>query len=146
MGPDEESWRDRRTAAAEEHAATLARRRAAEEAQARQQLDAFVQTARDRGLQTAALRARAFSGRSTYRTGLTGWYLKRNGSLGVDTDGRFYVLSTPTSLRSRLSGAVVEPSDPPLIVGVGGRDGESMPLADLLALRLDAGDDWPPAR
>jgi hypothetical protein len=28
------------------------------------------------------------------------------------------------------------------VAGVGGRDGESMPLRDLLRLRLEAGSDW----
>jgi hypothetical protein len=136
------SWRERRTEAAAEHAAFLDRRKAAEQEQARDQLDEFVRAARELGLRTGPLRARAYNGRTTYRTGLTGWYLKRNGSLGVGTDGSFYVLSAPSSLASRLTGATVTPSDPPLVVGVGGRDGESMPLAELLRLRLDAGDDW----
>jgi hypothetical protein len=140
---EQDTWRERRGDAAAEHAAFLDRRRAAEEEQARGQLDEFVRAALDRGLRTSTLRARAYNGRATYRTGLTGWYLKRNGSLGVGTDGRFYVLSAPTSLRARLSGTTLAPSDPPLVVGVGGRDGESMPLAELLQLRLDAGDDWP---
>jgi hypothetical protein len=136
-------WQARRRDAAAEHAATLDRRRAAETAQAREQIDAFVAAALERGLRTVPLRARAYNGRSTYRTGLSGWYLKKNGSLGVDTDGRFYVLSATTSLRSRVTGVTVPASDPPLAVGVGARDGESMPLADLLRIRLDAGDDWP---
>jgi hypothetical protein len=136
-------WQERRRDAAAEHAATLDRRRAAETAAAREQLEEFVAAALERGLRTTALRARAYNGRSTYRTGLSGWYLKKNGSLGVDTDGHFYVLSAATSLRARVTGATVPASDPPLVVGVGGRDGESMPLADLLRLRLEAGDDWP---
>ena len=70
------------------------------------------------------------------------WYLRRNGSLGVDEDGEFYILSAPTSLAARLRGTTVAPSDPPLVAGVGGRDGESMPLRDLLRLRLEAGSDW----
>lgn len=137
------SWQDRRREAADEHAATLDRRRAADSAQARAQLDAFVREARERGLATTPLRARAYNGRTTYRTGLVGWYLKKNGSLGVDTRGDFYVLSASTSARARLTGVTVPASDPPLVVGVGGRDGESMPLADLLRIRLEAGDDWP---
>jgi hypothetical protein len=136
-------WQQRRRDAAVEHAATLDRRRAAETAQAQEQLAAFVDAARQRGLRTTRLRARSYSGRGTYRTGLVGWYLKRNGSLGVDTAGRFYVLSAATSLRARVAGVTVPASDPPLVVGVGARDGESMPLADLLRLRLSAGNDWP---
>jgi hypothetical protein len=53
------------------------------------------------------------------------------------------VLTVPASLRARVTGVVVQPQDPRLIVGEGGRDGESMPLAALLRQRLDAGDDWP---
>jgi hypothetical protein len=136
-------WQERRRDAAAEHAAALDRRRATETTRAREQVAAFVDAARQRGLRTTRLRARSYNGRSTYRTGLVGWYLKKNGSLGVDTEGRFYVLSAATSLRARVTGATVPASDPPLVVGVGARDGESMPLADLLRLRLEAGDDWP---
>lgn len=139
----EDDWAARRRDAAAEHAEVLARRKAAETEQARGLLADFVRAATERGLATTELRARAFNGRATYRTGVTGWYLKRNGSLGVGVDGAFYVLSAPSSLRSRLAGADVRPSDPPLTVGVGGRDGESMPLAQLLELRLAAGD-FPP--
>jgi len=101
-----------------------------------------VQAAQAQGIPPEPLRARAWGGRTTYRTGIVGWYLKRNGSLGVDTEGNFYVLSAPTSLRARLRGVTLEPSDPPLVVGVGGRDGESMPLQQLLDIRLAAGTDW----
>ena len=84
----------------------------------------------------------AYSGGATYRTGLRGWYLLRRGTLAVDTAGEFYVLTVPGSLRSRLTGVDLVPSDPPLAVGRGARDGESMTLASLLTLRLDAGDSW----
>ena len=141
---DRAEWAARRREAAAEHAEVLARRKAAESARAAEQLAGFVAAARERGLTPVPLRARAFNGRTTYRTALTGWYLKRNGSLAVGVDGRFYVLSTPTSLRARAFGADVEPSDPPLVVGVGGRDGESMPLQQLLDLRLEGGEDWQP--
>jgi hypothetical protein len=60
----------------------------------------------------------------------------------VGEDGSFYILSVPGGLRARFTGVTVPPSDPPLVVGAGGRDGESIPLPDLLRLRLDAGDDW----
>lgn len=137
-----DDWAARRGDAAAEQVARLDRAKAAETEQARALLAGFVHDATARGLPTVALRARAMNGRDLYRTGLTGWYLKRNGTLAVDEAGGFYVLSAPTSLRSRLRGTTVTPSDPPLVVGVGGRDGESMPLAELLALRLEAGDAW----
>jgi hypothetical protein len=137
-----DDWAARRGDAAAEHAARLARQRGAEAEEARVLLADFVRAARDRGIAPVPLRARAINGRTLYRTGLTGWYLRRNGTLGVDEDGQFYILSSPTSLTARLRGATLAPSDPPLVVGVGGRDGESMPLRDLLRLRLDAGPDW----
>lgn len=142
MSGSEDDWSSRRRDAAAEQVARLDRVRAAETEQAKVLLAGFVRDARERGLPTVPLRARATNGRAVYRTGLTGWYLKRNGSLAVDEDGRFYVLSAPPSLAARLRGADVPPSDPPLVVGVGGRDGESMPLVELLALRLDAGEAW----
>jgi hypothetical protein len=89
------------------------------------------------------LRARSLDGRSRYRTDLHGWYLKRDRSIAVDTAGRFFVMSAPASLRARISGVTLAPDDPPMVVGAGGRDGDSMDLPALLELRLDAGDDWP---
>jgi hypothetical protein len=61
----------------------------------------------------------------------------------IGVDGNFYIMSAPNSLFAKVTGVVVHPSDPPLVVGAGGRDGESMPIAEILALRLAAGDDFP---
>lgn len=138
-----DAWQQRRREAALEHAATLERKRAADTREARVLLEEFVTEARARGLRTTSLLARAHNGRARYRTGLTGWYLKRNGSLAVTEQGDFYIMSAASSLRSRLSGTTLAPSPPPLAVGVGARDGESMPLRELLRLRLEAGDEWP---
>ena len=137
-----EDWQERRRDAAVERAATLARQRAVETREARVLVDDFVAQARARGLRTSDLLARSHNGRARYRTGLTGWYLKRNGSLAVTDDGDYVIMSAPSSLRARLSGTTLTPDDPPLAVGVGARDGESMPLRELLRLRLEAGDDW----
>jgi hypothetical protein len=63
--------------------------------------------------------------------------------VAVGSDGEFYVLAVPASLRARLRGAAVEPSEPRLVIGAGGGDGESVPLAELLQRRLAAGPDWP---
>lgn len=68
--------------------------------------------------------------------------VRRDHSLGVDAEGR-YVLVVPRSLRSRLGRAHVPPTDPPMVVGAGGRDGESIPLPDLLRLRLQVGHAFP---
>jgi hypothetical protein len=139
---DRDDWSTRRGDAAAEHAARLDRARAAEAEQASALLAEFVHQARQRDLPTVALRARALNGRTLYRTGLTGWYLRRNGTIAVDDRGRFFVMSAPTSLQGRLRGVTLAPSDPPLVVGAGGRDGESIPLPDLLRQRLDAGETW----
>jgi hypothetical protein len=89
------------------------------------------------------LTARSFDGRATYRTKIRGWYLKSNRSIAVGEDGAYYVLTVPSSLRARFAGAVVQPSIPRLVVGAGGGDGETLPLAQLLQRRLDAGVTWP---
>lgn len=89
------------------------------------------------GVEPRPLRAPVVGSGSSYRTGLTGWYLRRNRSLGVDTDANFYILGTPASLKARLFGVHVLASDPPLIIGLGARDGESLPLSQLLQHRLD---------
>ena len=79
----------------------------------------------------------------TYRCGLVGWYLRRDGSLAVAEDGEMYVLSAPRSLRAAFSGVTLEPDEPRTQAGIGARDGESVALDALLELRLAAGDDWP---
>jgi len=84
------------------------------------------------------LRAQVVGTNTSYRTDLTGWYLRRNRSLAVDVEGNFYILGVPASLKARVAGVRVAPSDPPLIVGQGARDGESLPLAELLRLRLES--------
>jgi hypothetical protein len=139
-------WAARRRDAAAEQVARIERERAGETAQARRLIADFVAAAKAAGLPVVPLTARAMNGRTRYRTGLTGWYLKRNGAVAVDEDAGYYLMSAPSSLASRLTGVTLRPSDPPLVVGRGGRDGESIPLAELLALRLAAGpeDVWTP--
>jgi hypothetical protein len=132
------SWREERRQAAVEHAAALERKKAAESAQARELLAGFIETLRERGVDPEPLRAQVIGSNASYRTDLVGWYLRRNRSLAVDVDGNFYILGVPASLKSRVAGVRVLPSDPPLVVGQGARDGESMPLAELLRLRLES--------
>lgn len=131
-----------RDADAHVRAQALERRRAAESEQARRLVADFVASARAHGLHTEELLARGLDGRGRYRTGVQGWYLRRNRTLGVGVDGEFYVLTVAPSLRGRLFGTRLEPSDPPLVAGAGGRDGETIAMQDLLAMRLEAGDDW----
>ncbi|HEY3010522.1 MAG TPA: hypothetical protein VGJ63_21005 [Micromonosporaceae bacterium] len=140
MGTDPgAAWREQRQRAVEAHARAQEERRAAEMKQARQLIATFVRVAGEQGLAPTALTAPAYHGRGRYRTRLRGWYLDRGRSLAVDTDGEFYVLGVPNSIRARLTGANVKPQPPPLVVGEGGRDGESIPLRQLLQRRLDAG-------
>lgn len=134
------SWREQRREAAAAHAAALEQRKAAETAQARALLVDFVQTMKDRGVDPQPLRATVTGSGASYRSNVTGWYLRRNRTLGVDPDANFYILATPANLKARLLGVHLVPSDPPLTVGLGARDGESMPLAQLLALRLEDSD------
>lgn len=136
-------WREQRRQAVAGHAAAYEAARATEAAQADRLLADFLRRARERGLPPTPLRARAVTGRATYRTRLTGWYLKADRSVAVGSDGRFYVLQVPASLRSRVTGAQVAPATPRLVIGAGGRDGESIALQVLLDRRLAAGADWP---
>jgi hypothetical protein len=137
------AWQEQRRQAVDGHAAALEAGRAAEAEKAAVLLADFVRRATERGLTPTVLSARSFNGRATYKTKVRGWYLKSNKSVAVGTDGKFYALTVPSSLRARFTGADVEPSKPRLVIGAGGRDGETMPLAQLLERRLEAGVTWP---
>ena len=133
-----DGWADERTANAAARAELAQRAMAKETAQAQELLDAFVAEARRRGIEPHPLLAPGPDlGRRRYRTGVTGWYLSRDERVAVDTQGRYYVLRARGTLRERVAGAVVEPMDPPLVVGRGGRDGDAIDLDRLLRRRLD---------
>ncbi|WP_033342446.1 hypothetical protein [Catenuloplanes japonicus] len=132
-----EGWAEQRRRAIEAHAAARQAVRDGEAARARELLAGFVREARERGLEAEALTAVAYGGGGgRLRTGLRGWYLRVDRSVAVGTDGEFYALSAPGGLLARLTGVTVAPSEPRLIVGEGGRDGDSVPLAELLRRRL----------
>lgn len=124
-------------------AARLAQARAGESRQAATLISSFVADALGAGIEPTVLTARSYSSDARYRTNVAGWYIRRDRSVGVGTDGGFYILSAPGGLSSRLRGVELTPSDPPLELGRGARDGESLPLADALAKRLAAGGDYP---
>ncbi len=109
-----------------------------ESARAQQLIDQFVVDAKARGVAAEPLRATLYSGQSV-KTDKQGWYLRKNQSLAIGDDGSYYVLTVPGGLRERFSGVRLQPTPPPLIVGKGGRDGESGDIADFLAWRLEAG-------
>ncbi len=121
------------------HVEAQRRAEAAESAKAQVLVDAFVARATEMGLATEELTSRPWSGRGRYRTGVTGWYLRRDHSVGVGTDGSFYVLVVPPERFGRWRRVPLAPTPPPLEVGKGGRDGESIALSVLLERRLE----WP---
>lgn len=125
---DASSWRAERRAAAAAHAEALHRRQKAESDRARAMLADLVARATAHGPAPVPLRARSFDGRHRYRTGLEGWYLRQDESLAVSTAGDFYVLRAPASLASCWRGVELTPQDPPLVLGAGGKDGESLDL------------------
>jgi hypothetical protein len=136
-GEDPAQRRAEQSERAAYHAAANRRRGEEEAAKAQVLIDRFVLRARDAGLPTEELTARPYSGTGRYRTGVVGWFLRRNGSVGVDTDGRFYVLNVAPVPFGRWRTARIEPSPPPLIVGKGGGDGETFDLEELLEMRLN---------
>lgn len=126
------AWRDRAASNAAHQRAELERKRARESDRARALIAEFVAQARASGVPTQRFVARGYGGQSTYRTSVEGWYLRKNASVGVGTDGEFYVLTVQGSLLARLRGAELTPSDPPLVLGQGARDGESIDLSEAL--------------
>ena len=125
-------WREQRDRAVAVHAAALASKREAEAAQARRLITEFLAQAPA----PQPLTCLSYNGRTRFRTSLMGWYLNRHKTIAVDTSGGYHVLLVPHSFRARFAGVTPQPQQPPLIVGEGGRDGESMPLRELLARRL----------
>ncbi|GIG41512.1 hypothetical protein [Cellulomonas phragmiteti] len=139
-GPDAAAlWRAQRREAAGAHAEALAARQRAESARARAMIEQFLVDARARGVDPVPLHVRSYDGGARYRTPLTGWYLRRDETVGIDSSGEFYVLTTPSSLVARIRGVQPTPQDPPLVIGAGGKDGESIDLPDALA-RVLAGE------
>ncbi len=143
-GPEDDAARRRaeRVERAEHHVDVHRRRSEQESAKAQLLIDRFVAQATQAGLATEELTARPWSGRGRYRTGVVGWYVRRNLSIGVGVDGGYYVLVVPPVRFGRWRTVTVEPSPPPLQVGKGARDGESVALETLLERRLQ----WPGVR
>ncbi|MFY1637148.1 hypothetical protein ACN27F_28400 [Solwaraspora sp. WMMB335] len=139
----DDNWVRQRHQAITAHDAARRRRQAKEAREASALLTDFVGEARRTGLATQPLTARPHRGGARYRTGLRGWYIKVDRSLAVGTDGNLYLLSVPASMRGWLTGVRVTPIEPRLVIGAGGRDGESVPLAALLDQRLTGGSASP---
>lgn len=136
MGEDS---RKRRAEAADYHVEAQRRRSEQESAKAQVLVDRFVAQATQAGLATEELTARPWSGRGRYRTGVLGWYLRPDRSVGVGLDGKYYVLVVAPQRFGRWRTVPVDPTPAPLQVGKGARDGESVALDVLLETRLR----WP---
>jgi hypothetical protein len=128
--------RAERAARASSHVQAQRRRDQQESAQGQLLVNRFVEQAMRDGLATEELTARPWSGRGRYRTGVVGWYIRRDHSIGVGVDGGYYLLVVPPVPFGRWRRVTVEPTPPPLEVGRGARDGEAVTLARLLELRL----------
>lgn len=139
MGEDAARRRAERAGRADYHVAAQRRRSEQESAKAQVLVDRFVARATRTGLATEELTARPWSGRGRYRTGVVGWYLRRDRSVGVGVNGSYYVLVVPPQRFGRWRTVPVDPAPPPLQVGQGARDGESVALDALLEMRLQ----WP---
>jgi hypothetical protein len=129
----------RRAARAEragQHQAAHERRREHESAKAQLLVDRFVADALGTELPTERLTARPWSGRGRYRTGLIGWYLRSDRSIAVAVDGGYHQLVVAPLRFGRWRAVRLSPTPPPLQVGEGARDGESIELAELLRMRL----------
>lgn len=123
-------WTQKRREAADEHAERLRRRQAAESSRAQAMLDAFTAAALKAGVETTTLQVT--SGKRRASSDIEGWYVRNDRSMGVGTDGKLYVLTAPLSLMDVLRGVKLTPIEPPLVLGLGGRDGDSIDLADAL--------------
>jgi hypothetical protein len=139
MGEDAARRRAEQAERADYHVDAQRRRSEQESVKAQELLDRFVARAEQAGLRTEELTARPWSGRGRYRTGVVGWYLRADRSVGVGVDGRYYLLVVPPHRLGRWRTVRVEPTPPPLQVGKGARDGESIALDVLLEKRLA----WP---
>lgn len=128
----DESWSEQRRKNAEIKARQLEEAQAAESRIAAAHLQQFVRAANAEGVAPTRLETRSGDGKRKAKTDLEGWYVKADKSMAVDKDGKFYLLTGPVSLKDMLVGTRPKPSEPPLILGKGGRDGEQIDLVDAL--------------
>src|SRR3954471_4667164 len=119
MAEDEARRRAELTELTNYHVEAQRRRSEQESAKAQVLLDRFVAQAIEAGLPTEELTARPWSGRGRYRTGVVGWYLLQNHSVGVGTDGSYYLLLVAPVRFGRWRTVEIRPTPPPLQVGKG---------------------------
>jgi hypothetical protein len=123
-----DEWAAQRTEAARVQAERLRARQDAVHTQAEMLIAQFLPVVTAHGPAPVPLRVRGYGGRGEARTPLTGWYLRLDRTAAVGSDGRYYTLTAPLSLADRLRGITPAPVRPPMILGDGGKDGESVEL------------------
>lgn len=128
--------REERAAAAQRRIDLSAQHAKLESSRAQVLIDEFVRQAHAKGIEPVALKATTLDGH-TVKTDKHGWYIRQNRSLAIGTGGEYYLLVVPGGWMERFRGVKLEPSDPPLYVGKGGRDGETGDLKEFLAWTLD---------
>jgi len=126
-----EELSDRQRAARIRHELSQGHARA-EAAQAKVLIDEFIAEARARGIEPRPLKATLLSGH-VVKTDKVGWYLRNNHSVAIDVDGNYYTMTVPGGLMERVRGVKLEPTLAPLVIGRGGRDGETGDLKEFLA-------------
>jgi hypothetical protein len=112
--------------------------RRAEAAKAQRLIDEFVEAAGRAGIPPVPLEARLLSGHAV-RTDRQGWYLRVDRSVAIGTDGGYYQLVVPGGWRERIRGVRLSPSPPPMVIGRGGKDGETGDLTFFLNRVLTGG-------
>ncbi|MDO4792444.1 MAG: hypothetical protein Q3999_08190 [Buchananella hordeovulneris] len=137
---NQSAWAHQRRKNAALHQRRLQQEQAARTAQARQLIARFLTAAERHCIQPQSLRLTGYNGTSA-RTNLRGWYLRLDRTVGIDTAGNFYVLTAPLSLLDRFRTQRPVPCDPPLVIGLGGRDGDSIELRAALERLLPGWED-----
>ena len=124
-------WAAQRTEAAAIHAARLAERQSAEHERAEALLASFLPVVKAHGPAPVELVVQGYGGQGSAKSNLRGWYLRNNRTCALGTDGKFYVLIAPLNrFHPSFMKVKVAPTRPPLIIGEGGKDGDSIDLAD----------------
>lgn len=104
---------------------------AAEAAAARLQLDAFVARLTAASIDPEPLQATLLNG-TRVKTDKVGWYLNAAQTLAIGPDGTYFQLVTAGGPLARFSGVRIGAGTPTLVIGRGGRDGETGDLADFI--------------
>ena len=111
----------------------------AEAVAAQKLINEFIDEANRQGITPEPLRATLMNG-TPVKTDKQGWYLRRNHTLAIGTDGSYYVMTVPGGAMARFTGVKLKPTPPPMVIGRGGRDGETGDLQEFLDWRLADGN------